>query len=52
LFISHQSTNNAAAVALRDWLTEEGFGDVFLDIDPERGRTSQSDAGGLAPAIS
>ena len=37
IFLSHSSANNAAAVALRDWLTEQGFDDVFLDIDPERG---------------
>ncbi len=38
LFISHSSANNAAALALRDWLYEQGFrNDVFLDIDPERG---------------
>jgi hypothetical protein len=38
LFISHSSANNAAAVALRDWLVEQGFAnEVFLDIDPERG---------------
>ena len=38
LFISHSSANNAAALALRDWLYEQGFqSDVFLDIDPERG---------------
>jgi hypothetical protein len=38
LFISHSSANNAAAVALRDWLFEQGFeNEVFLDIDPDRG---------------
>jgi hypothetical protein len=38
LFISHSSIDNAAAIALRDWLFELGFRDeVFLDIDPERG---------------
>ena len=38
LFISHSSVNNAAAVALRDWLFEQGFeNEVFLDIDPDRG---------------
>jgi len=37
LFISHASANNAAAIALCDWLTEQGFDDVFLDIDPDRG---------------
>jgi Novel STAND NTPase 1/TIR domain len=38
LFISHSSANNAAAIALRDWLFELGYkNEVFLDIDPERG---------------
>jgi hypothetical protein len=37
LFISHASANNAVAIALRDWLAEQGFDDVFLDIDPNRG---------------
>jgi hypothetical protein len=37
LFISHASANNAAAIALREWLSEQGFDDVFLDIDPDRG---------------
>ncbi len=37
LFISHSSANNAEAVALRDWLANEGWNEVFLDLDPERG---------------
>ena len=37
LFISHSSANNVAAIALCEWLTERGFSDVFLDVDPERG---------------
>ncbi len=37
LFISHSSTNNAEAIALRDWLQSEGWDDVFLDLDPSRG---------------
>jgi TIR domain len=37
LFVSHSSANNAAAVALGEWLSEQGFDDVFLDIDPDRG---------------
>jgi hypothetical protein len=37
LFVSHSSVNNAAAVALGKWLSEQGFDDVFLDIDPNRG---------------
>jgi formylglycine-generating enzyme required for sulfatase activity len=38
IFLSHSTANNAEAVALRDWLDHEGWGDdVFLDFDPKRG---------------
>jgi WD40 repeat protein len=37
IFISHSSGDNAAAVALKDWLLENGWSDVFLDLDPDRG---------------
>jgi formylglycine-generating enzyme required for sulfatase activity len=38
IFLSHSSTNNAEAVALRDWLGREGWKDeIFLDLDPMRG---------------
>src|SRR5262245_23581063 len=37
LFLSHSSANNAEAMALRDWLIDQGFEDLFLDLDPERG---------------
>ncbi len=37
IFISHSSANNAEAIALHDWLAAEGWDDVFLDLDPERG---------------
>src|ERR1043166_4362916 len=37
IFLSHSSANNAEAVALREWLKREGWDDVFLDADPERG---------------
>jgi WD40 repeat protein len=40
LFISHSSQNDDWAIALRDWLMEEGWSDerdIFLDLDPERG---------------
>ncbi len=38
IFLSHSSANNAEAVALRDWLEQEGWKDeVFLDLDPKRG---------------
>ena len=37
IFLSHSSRDNFEAVALRDWLASEGWDDVFLDLDPERG---------------
>jgi hypothetical protein len=37
IFISHSSANNAEAIALRDWLVFEGWSDLFLDLDPQRG---------------
>lgn len=37
IFISHSSRDNAAALALNGWLRENGWDDVFLDLDPERG---------------
>lgn len=37
IFLSHSSVDNAAAIALRDWLVGEGWNDLFLDLDPERG---------------
>jgi formylglycine-generating enzyme required for sulfatase activity len=37
IFLSHSSENNAEVLALRDWLKAEGWDDVFLDLDPERG---------------
>jgi TIR domain len=37
IFISHSSTDNAPAIALRDWLVGEGWDDLFPDLDPERG---------------
>ena len=34
IFISHSSTNNAEAVALRDWLAANGWEDeIFLDLE-------------------
>jgi TIR domain len=37
IFLSHSSTDNAEAIALRDWLISNGWDDLFLDLDPERG---------------
>jgi formylglycine-generating enzyme required for sulfatase activity len=37
IFLSHSSANNAEAIAIRDWMAAQGWDDVFLDLDPERG---------------
>jgi hypothetical protein len=37
IFLNHSSANNTEVVALRDWLKREGWEDVFLDVDPDRG---------------
>jgi hypothetical protein len=37
LFISHSSRNDDKAIEVRDWLAKNGWDDVFLDLDPERG---------------
>src|SRR5215831_20688222 len=37
LFISHSSFNNDKAVEVKNWLAANGWDDVFLDLDPERG---------------
>ncbi|WP_024335514.1 nSTAND1 domain-containing NTPase [Desulfotignum balticum] len=37
IFISHSSLNNSEARAVCDWLQEQGWDEVFLDLDPERG---------------
>jgi len=37
IFLSHSSTDNGSAVALREWLALQGWDDVFLDLDPRRG---------------
>jgi hypothetical protein len=37
IFISHSSRDNFEAQALADWLAENGWSEVFLDLDPERG---------------
>jgi hypothetical protein len=37
IFLSHSSHNDNYVVALRDWLAEQGWDDVFLDTDPKRG---------------
>ncbi|MCR9235762.1 MAG: TIR domain-containing protein [Alphaproteobacteria bacterium] len=37
LFLSHSSFDEAKVLALRDWLADQGWNDVFLDLDPEFG---------------
>jgi len=37
LFISHSSQNDFAAIALQTWLVDQGWDELFLDLDPERG---------------
>src|SRR5262245_34123313 len=37
IFLSHSSSNNAAALALANWLETHGWSDYFLDIDKNCG---------------
>ena len=37
IFISHSSRNSDRAIEVRNWLAANGWDDVFLDLDPERG---------------
>ncbi len=37
IFISHSSRDNAEALAMQDWLARQGWGEVFLDLDPATG---------------
>ncbi|MEQ1680814.1 MAG: TIR domain-containing protein [Nitrospira sp.] len=37
IFISHSSLNNAHALAVGHWLKDNGWDDMFLDIEPARG---------------
>ena len=37
IFISHSSRNSDRAIEVQNWLKENGWDDVFLDLDPERG---------------
>jgi formylglycine-generating enzyme required for sulfatase activity len=37
IFLSHSSENSAEAIAVHDWLVEQGWNDLFLDLHPERG---------------
>lgn len=37
IFLSHSSADELEAVAVKYWLTENGWDDIFLDVDSERG---------------
>ena len=37
IFLSHSRADELEAVALKQWLLDNGWDDVFLDLDPERG---------------
>jgi hypothetical protein len=37
IFLIHSSIDELEAVALKQWLLDNGWDDVFLDLDPERG---------------
>jgi hypothetical protein len=37
IFLGHSSANEAEAIAIQEWLVEQGWDDIFLDLDPERG---------------
>ncbi|MDH5669046.1 MAG: SUMF1/EgtB/PvdO family nonheme iron enzyme [Nitrospira sp.] len=37
IFISHSSQDNAKALAVAQWLEQNGWGEYFLDISPARG---------------
>src|SRR3954453_4630958 len=37
IFISHSSRDNEQATKVRNWLVANGWQDIFLDLDPERG---------------
>src|SRR5215472_15235637 len=37
IFLSHSSRDSDWAIRLRDWLAQNGWDDVFLDLDPQKG---------------
>jgi tetratricopeptide (TPR) repeat protein len=58
LFISHSSLNNDEAIAMREWLAQNGWDDVFLDLDPQAGlapgehwRQALAEAAGRCEAV-
>jgi hypothetical protein len=57
IFISHSSRNNDKAIAVRDWLVEQGWGlgQIYLDLDDlnsgERWRHALNDIGSNCEAV-
>jgi hypothetical protein len=43
IFISHCSSDNAEAEALKDWLAQQGHEQLFLDFDPSDGVPAGAD---------
>jgi formylglycine-generating enzyme required for sulfatase activity len=37
IFVSHSAKDGFQAVAICEWLKEEGWDDVYLDVDPDKG---------------
>jgi hypothetical protein len=37
IFISRSSRDTETSISIREWLAGNGWNDVFLDLDPERG---------------
>lgn len=37
IFLSHSSIDELEAVALKEWLAQNGWDDVFVDLDLQRG---------------
>jgi tetratricopeptide (TPR) repeat protein len=37
IFVSHSAKDGFPTVAIGEWLKEEGWDDVYLDVDPDRG---------------
>ena len=37
IFISHASANNFEAIAIQEWLLNQGWDELFLDLDPKQG---------------
>ena len=49
IFISHSSHNNDWAIRVRNLLKENGWDDIFLDLDPVRGIAAGEQWKGRSP---